>query len=172
MRRLSGFAMQHSPAALQAIPNSAFALSSEVWQSRHCSGKESPGYEHRVPWPSSGGQARQAQAHARHDNNKDGRMIPLVLIIVGGLCAVAYGIVTILDLMRRDAGTQRMQEIAAAIAEGAQAYLRRQYMTIGLVGVVLFVLLAVFLGIKVAVGFLIGAVLSGAAGFIGMNVSV
>ncbi len=99
-------------------------------------------------------------------------MLPLILIIVGGLCAIAYGIVTITDVMKRDAGTQRMQEIAGAIAEGAQAYLKRQYLTIGLVGIVLFVALAAFLGLKVAIGFLIGAVLSGAAGFIGMNVSV
>ncbi len=99
-------------------------------------------------------------------------MLPLILIIVGGLCAIAYGIVTITDVMKRDAGTQRMQEIAGAIAEGAQAYLKRQYLTIGVVGIVLFVALAAFLGLKVAFGFLIGAVLSGAAGFIGMNVSV
>ena len=99
-------------------------------------------------------------------------MTALLLIILGGLCALAYGAYTISDVMKRDAGTQRMQEIAGAIAEGAQAYLKRQYLTIGLVGIVLFVLLSYFLGLRVGIGFLIGAVLSGAAGFIGMNVSV
>ncbi len=99
-------------------------------------------------------------------------MTALLLIILGGLCAIAYGIYTIGDVMRRDAGTQRMQEIAGAIAEGAQAYLKRQYLTIAVVGVVLFAGLAYLLGLRVGVGFLIGAVLSAAAGFIGMNVSV
>src|SRR3712207_2198364 len=99
-------------------------------------------------------------------------MTALLLIILGGALSIAYGLWAINDVMKRDAGTQRMQEIAAAIAEGAQAYLRRQYTTIGVVGIVLFAVLSYFLGIWVGIGFAIGAVLSGAAGFIGMNVSV
>jgi K(+)-stimulated pyrophosphate-energized sodium pump len=96
----------------------------------------------------------------------------LTLIILGGLLSIVYGLWAINDVMKRDAGSQRMQEIAAAIAEGAKAYLRRQYTTIAIVGVVLFVIIAWLLGIRVAIGFAIGAILSGAAGFIGMNVSV
>ena len=94
------------------------------------------------------------------------------LIILGGLLSVVYGAFTIQQLMAADAGNQKMQEIANAIAEGAQAYLRRQYLTISYVGVALFVVIGFLLGWTVAIGFLIGAVLSGAAGFIGMNVSV
>src|SRR3954466_7443689 len=99
-------------------------------------------------------------------------MTALLWIILGGLLSIAYGLWAISDVMKRDAGTLRMQEIAGAIAEGAQAYLKRQYATIGIVGIVLFVVLAYFLGIWVAVGFAVGAILSGMAGFIGMNVSV
>ncbi|WP_372916438.1 sodium/proton-translocating pyrophosphatase, partial [Sandarakinorhabdus sp.] len=92
-------------------------------------------------------------------------------MLLGG-ASIAYSYVTSKDVLARDPGSARMQEIAQAIQEGAQAYLKRQYLTIGAVGVVLFILVAWLLGIAVAIGFLIGAVLSAAAGFIGMNVSV
>jgi K(+)-stimulated pyrophosphate-energized sodium pump len=99
-------------------------------------------------------------------------MIGLWLVILGGLLSVVYGIVTSSQLLAADAGSPRMQEIAGAIAEGAQAYLRRQYTTIAIVGAVIFVILGLLLAWPTAIGFAIGAVLSGAAGFIGMNVSV
>src|SRR5579864_6308342 len=94
------------------------------------------------------------------------------LIIAGGLLAVVYGIVTAYSVMQADAGTPRMQEIAAAVQEGARAYLNRQYQAIAIVGVIVFVILLATLGWRTGVGFLIGSVLSGAAGYIGMNVSV
>jgi len=96
----------------------------------------------------------------------------LGLILLSGLLSIIYGAYTVMQLMAASAGTQRMQEISAAIAEGAQAYLRRQYATIAGVGIVVFIILAFLLSVEVAIGFLIGALLSGAAGFIGMNVSV
>jgi K(+)-stimulated pyrophosphate-energized sodium pump len=99
-------------------------------------------------------------------------MTALWLIVLCGALSIAYAIWATTSVLNADAGSPRMQEIAAAVREGAQAYLRRQYTTIGMVGVVIFLLLAYFLGLLVAVGFAIGAVLSGAAGFIGMNVSV
>ena len=99
-------------------------------------------------------------------------MAVIWLILLGGLLSIVYGVVTVNQVLAADAGTQRMQEIAAAIAEGAQAYLKRQYISIGAVGVVIFAILWFLLGAKVSIAFLIGAVLSGMAGFIGMNVSV
>lgn len=99
-------------------------------------------------------------------------MTALWLIVLCGVLSVAYAIWATSSVLSADAGSPRMQEIAGAVREGAQAYLRRQYTTIGIVGIVIFVLLAYFLGLYVAIGFAIGAILSGAAGFIGMNVSV
>ena len=99
-------------------------------------------------------------------------MTALWVIVLCGALSVVYAIWATSSVLGADAGNARMQEIAAAVREGAQAYLRRQYTTIGIVGIVIFALLAYFLGVLVAVGFAIGAILSGAAGFIGMNVSV
>ena len=99
-------------------------------------------------------------------------MTALWLIVLCGVLAILYAVWATRSVLAADPGSARMQEIAAAVREGAQAYLKRQYTTIGIVGVVIFFILAYFLGWLVAVGFLIGAVLSGAAGFIGMNVSV
>ena len=99
-------------------------------------------------------------------------MTALWLIVACGALSILYAIWAIRSVLAADAGSARMQEISAAVREGAQAYLKRQYTTIGIVGVVIFLVVGYFLGWLVALGFAIGAVLSGAAGFIGMNVSV
>src|ERR1700743_2117822 len=96
----------------------------------------------------------------------------LEIILACGVLALLYGLWTIRSVLSLPAGTARMQEIAAAIQEGARAYLNRQYTTIAMVGVVIFALAFFFLGWQVAVGFLVGATLSGAAGYVGMYVSV
>ncbi len=92
--------------------------------------------------------------------------------LICALLAVVYGIVTSRQVLSAGAGNEKMQEIAAAIQEGARAYLNRQYMTIAVAGVGIAIIVGLLLGVWVAVGFVIGAILSGAAGYIGMNVSV
>ncbi|PWC64115.1 pyrophosphatase [Azospirillum sp. TSH7] len=98
--------------------------------------------------------------------------LAFIVIIAAGLLALAYGFRTGKEVMAASPGSDRMQAIAAAVQEGARAYLNRQYTTIAIAGVVLLLILWVTLGFPVALGFLIGAVLSGSAGYIGMNVSV
>src|ERR1700729_609638 len=98
--------------------------------------------------------------------------LDLTLVLVAGVLALVYGAYTISSVLSMSAGNARMQEIAAAIQEGAAAYLNRQYTTIAMVGVVIFVLACWFLGWQLGLGFLVGAVLSGAAGYVGMFVSV
>ncbi len=99
-------------------------------------------------------------------------MTVVTISIICGLIAVLYGFITSRQVLSAPAGNEKMQDIAAAIQEGAQAYLNRQYRAIGIVGVVVAVIVFLFLGPISTVGFLVGAILSGVAGYIGMNISV
>ncbi|BBB23688.1 K(+)-stimulated pyrophosphate-energized sodium pump [Isorropodon fossajaponicum endosymbiont JTNG4] len=96
----------------------------------------------------------------------------LILAISASIIAVLYGLFTITWINKQPAGNDKMKEISDAIAQGANAYLDRQYSTIAMVGIVLLIIITYFLGVTVGLGFLVGAVLSGATGYIGMNVSV
>ena len=95
-----------------------------------------------------------------------------IFILLCGLAAVLYGLITSRQILSLSPGNERMQEIAQAIQEGARAYLNRQYMTIGIVGVIIFLPIWYIFGLSSGIGFLVGALFSGAAGYVGMNISV
>jgi K(+)-stimulated pyrophosphate-energized sodium pump len=98
--------------------------------------------------------------------------IELVFTLACAFVALGYGVVSVRWILAKPAGTPRMQEIASAIQEGAKAYLNRQYTTIAMAGIVLLVIIGIFIGWITAIGFAIGAIFSGLAGYIGMNISV
>src|SRR5438105_1683157 len=98
--------------------------------------------------------------------------LPFILIIGSGILALLYGLFTVRNILSLSPGNEKMQSIALAIQEGAQAYLNRQYQVIACVGIVVCALLTWLLGWYVGVGFLIGAICSGVAGYVGMNISV
>ncbi len=98
--------------------------------------------------------------------------ITLIIVLLCGFVALGYGVLTSRAVLASSAGNERMREISGAVQEGAAAYLNRQYTTIGIVGVVVAIILGLLLGFWVALGFVLGAALSGAAGYIGMNISV
>src|SRR4051812_41275310 len=96
----------------------------------------------------------------------------VIFALISSIVSIAYGAFLIAHILKKPAGNARMQEIAAAIQAGATAYLNRQYRTIGIIAVILFIILWLGLGITIAVGFLLGAIFSALAGYIGMNVCV